>query len=313
MSSKPSTKVVIIGSGMVGCHISNALVTSKLGDHQVRLFGSKPRKWIDRNFLTRDIPDFKYIEGNPEATDFMWCDCIVWVNDDYDDLDKSAIRMKNLTQLTKTANRKRNILISSDLIYPMNDGEVQDETSAMNFGNVYAEFENLIMQNNRWVILRPAQLYGDGIYSRIYEMCELALQGKEITVGDYKRDFCYISNLTDAVEECLTKTGINKQIFNIANGNPTRYLALGNAIAMITGTLKKEGGKSVPIPNCTVKIDDNRVEENLVISIDKYKKEFHDPNINGHATAIAKYTLPLIIKLSDNITEESKTELMNRL
>ena len=290
MSSKPSTKVVIIGSGMVGCHISNALVTSKLGDHQVRLFGSKPRKWIDRNFLTRDIPDFKYIEGNPEATDFMWCDCIVWVNDDYDDLDKSVERMNEVTKLSINANRKRNILISSDLVYgewePQEPLE-EDQEKLLVENSPYRKMEQIITQNNRWVILRPAQLYGDGIYSRIYEMCELALQGKEITVGDYKRDFCYISNLTDAVEECLTKTGINKQIFNIANGNPTRYLALGNAIAMITGTLKKEGGKSVPIPNCTVKIDDNRVEENLVISIDKYKKEFHDPNINGHATAIS--------------------------
>lgn len=286
---------------------------SKLSDNQIKLFGSKPPKWIDKNFLTRDLPDFKYIEGIPSKTDILWSDCIVWVNDDYDDLDKSVRRMEEITQLTKDT-RKRNILVSSDLVYLPNTSPelVTEDSNDLLLGRHY-QMENEIKRNSRWVILRPAQLYGDGIYSRIYEMCEDAIAGKDVIVGDYKRTFCQIQNLCDIVEECLTKTGINKEIYNIGDGQVVRYLSMANAICTVLGTMETKAGKTVPIPICKAVLDDKKQEENIVISTEKFKKDFHDPNISNTLTGIHRYTLPLVIKLSDNISDERKAELMQRL
>lgn len=295
---------------MVGCHISNYLITSKLSDNEVRLFGSKSPKWIDKNFLTRDLPDFKYVEGTPSKADILWSDCIVWVNDDYDDLDKSIERMKEITDLTKDT-RKRNILVSSDLIYYYNTEPITEDGGRWN--NQYKFMEDEVEKNQRWVILRPAQLYGDGIYSRIYEMCETAIAGMDIMVGDYKRTFCQIQNLVETVEECLTKTGINKEIFNIGDGQVVRYLSMANAICTVLGTMEKKGNRSVPVPIAKAILDDKKQEENIVISIEKFKKVFHDPNINNTLTGIHRYTLPLIIKLADDISDERKAELMERL
>ena len=223
---------------------------------------------------------------------------------------------------TPNRNNVRFILVSSDLVYgsrsePVTEGaELKPDTPE---GEFYSRMEQVVRESklNKWVILRPAEIYGEGIYSKIHDFAQNCIEGKDFKVADNKRDFTYIWNLSEVIMRCIQKAAnVDREVYNVSNDHPVRYLGLGNTIATMMGKVKTvDKNKHTVLPNCKANIDDSITDmENIVVDITKLKKKLkYDPTYNNHASVIVRRILPFELNYLSELTAEKQLEMIKRL
>ena len=94
-------------------------------------------------------------------------------------------------------------------------------------------------ENYPAVICRLFLVYGPGqhnnrVIPQIIKGCE---RGElfETTLGEQKRDLCYIDDVVDGLFKCLTTKSIDGRIVNLASGSPVKIRTIIEKIVFIVG------------------------------------------------------------------------------
>lgn len=321
----------ISGSSIAAFHTARYLLDH---EYKVTMDGLQSPKFVDRLFMVRDVKNFKYFDLNnnfsldealkmniqPAAT-------IYFREETRSDLDNQFEDFRiTVDSLKETAPESRFIFVSSDLVYGnVFDNDPITEERPLNpstpEGVYYKKMEDYLKQSGlkRWTILRPAEVFGEGIFSKIHVFVQHTIAGEDYKVADNKRDFCYVTNLADIIMRCIQKAkNVNGEIYNVANGHPVRYLALGNALGAVLGNLKTENKKQTIEAINKVNIDDTITDmENIVVSIEKAKKKLKwEPIFNNIFTILTKKIIQFeIAYMADDelIKDERKVELLRKL
>ena len=315
--------VQLVGSTIAAFHVARFLCDK---DYKVSMSGFHAPKFVDRLWLVRDVKNFKYMQGETR-TAFPEMEAIVYFTEEsISDLDvefENFKRYVGFAEDTAKGNPKlRFIFVSSDLVYGNQSETATEETTCKPTtpeGEYYLKMEEYLKVSklNKWVILRPAEIYGEGIYSKIHDFAQNCIEGKDFKVADNKRDFTYIWNLAEVIMRCIQKAAnVDKEIYNVSNDHPVRYLGLGNTIATITGKVKTiDKNKHTVTPNCKVNIDDSITDmENIVVSIKKLEKKLrYTPTYNNHASVIVRRVLPFELNYLSELTAEKQLEMIKRL
>ena len=158
----------------------------------------------------------------------------------------------NLSETMKKYNCKNLIYFSSSSVYGNNsNNKFSEEDSTDNPVSIYAASKKAseVLLHNYYinydfkiVIIRPFTVYGPRQRPdlAIHLFTRNILNNNEITIygdGSMKRDYTYISDLTDAIDKCLKYMNKRKkvyEIFNIASSNPKSINEVINTIKEIT-------------------------------------------------------------------------------
>lgn len=158
----------------------------------------------------------------------------------------------NLSETMKKYNCKNLIYFSSSSVYGNNsNNKFSEEDSTDNPVSIYAASKKAseVLLHNYYinydfkiVIIRPFTVYGPRQRPdlAIHLFTRNIINNKEITIygdGSMKRDYTYISDLTDAIDKCLKYMNKRKrvyEIFNIASSNPKSIKEVINTIKEIT-------------------------------------------------------------------------------
>jgi nucleoside-diphosphate-sugar epimerase len=315
--------VQIVGSSIAAFHVARFLCDKA---YNVSMTGFHPQKFVDKIWLVRDVSNFKYMQGETR-TAFPEMEAIVYFREEsITDLDAEFEKFKRYVQYAQDTSmgnsRLRFIFVSSDLVYGNQSEPATEEVTPKPDtpeGQYYLKMEEYLKASKlkKWVILRPAEIYGEGIYSKIHEFAQKCIAGEDFKVADNKRDFTYIWNLSEVILRCIQKAAnVDGETYNVSNDHPVRYLGLGNAIAAIIGTVKKiDNNKHTVNPICKVNIDENVTGmENIVVDIKKMKKKLkYDPTYNNTLTTIQRRVLPFELNYLSELTQERQLELIKRL
>lgn len=317
--------IQIIGSSIAAFHVARFLCDKA---YNVSMSGFHSNKFVDKVWLVRDVANFKYMQGEIIATS-PEKEAIIYFREesisDYDTELENFKRCVDIAEDTAKHNPKlRFIFVSTDLVYGNQSEPVVEESACKPDtpeGIFALKMEEYLKASKlkKWIILRPAEIYGEGIYSKIHTFSESVIHSQDFKVADNKRDFTYIENLAEVIMRCIQKAAnVDGETYNIANGYPVRYLALGNTIAAIMGTIKKIDGaanKHTIDPRCKATIDESITDmENIVVDVKKMRKKLkYDPTYNNHVTILARKVLPFHVNHIAELTDEKRLEVIKRL
>lgn len=303
----------LIGSSIASFHVARYFIDREF---KVTQQGVQSEKFTDKIYLVRDVKKYTYANVNSDIN--VEATSVVYLGEDItSDLDNEYERFVNYVDLFKS---KKFIFVSTDLVYGEGKKEFKEDSSLKPVtakGEYYVKMEKYLKKHHdNFVILRAAELCGEAVYGKVYEFCKNCIEGKDFSVADNKRDFLYVFNLAELIQSIIKKK-IKNEIINVSNGQPVRYIALGNLIASLLGEIKKNPN-DVVVPICKVKIEDSEMNtnnmENVVVDITKLTKKLrYEPTYNNITTILFKKILPFQISNLSDIPEERKVELLNRI
>lgn len=178
----------------------------------------------------------------------------------------SHIRNKDLIKFVQVGSSDEYGMNKSPLNEKVRENPISPYSLGKVFNAHYLQMLNLT-ENFPIVILRLFLVYGphqklDRLVPQVINAC---LNNKIIDLSDGKqiKDFCYVSDVVEAIISCLDTKNISGQIFNIGSGKKTSVREIVEKIHVSIGS----GYPSFSLKNS--KILENR---NLYPSISKSKK-----------------------------------------
>ena len=254
--------LVIGGTGFIGYHL--ALTAKRKGWKvtSVSINKSKKHKYINGvNYLKIDISNIKELKKKLVSSFTYVVNLGGYVShksfeDQRDKITKThLIGVVNLTKIFYKKKIKKFVQIGSSVEY----GEIKAPQCEYQHGLPNSPYalaklaatQFLLMLHNTKkfpvTILRFFQVYGpkqdeNRFLPQIIKGC---LNNKKFPTsnGEQVRDFCYISDVVNAIFLALVSKKSNGEIFNIGSGKPIKIKYVINQIIKITGKGKAQFGK----------------------------------------------------------------------
>ena len=254
--------LVVGGTGFIGYNL--ALAAKRKGWKVTSVSINKPKKhrYINGvNYLKIDISNTKELKKKLVSSFTYVVNLGGYVShksfeDKRDEITKAHfIGVVNLTKIFYKKKIKKFVQIGSSVEYgeikaPQNENQHGLPNSPYALAKLAATQFLLMLYNTKKfpvTILRFFQVYGpkqdeNRFLPQIIKGC---LNNKKFPTsgGDQVRDFCYISDVINAIFLALVSKKVNGEIFNIGSGEPIKIKYVINQVLKIIGKGKAQFGK----------------------------------------------------------------------